>query len=57
MNIVAMAKVCNKIETCKDFAENFKKKTKRVLLSILLWLNICILVLFLLPLHCRTKAL
>lgn len=33
------------------------KKTKRVLLSILLWLNICILVLFLLPLHRQTKAL
>ena len=23
MRIVAMAKVCNKIETCKDFGENF----------------------------------
>lgn len=27
-SIVAMAKVCNKIETCKDFAENFKKRQK-----------------------------
>ena len=23
MRIVAMAKLCNKIETCKDFGENF----------------------------------
>lgn len=26
MRIVAMAKVWNKIEMCKDFAENFQKK-------------------------------
>ena len=26
MNILAMAKVCNKIETCKDFGKNLSKK-------------------------------
>lgn len=41
MDIVAMAKVGIKIETCKEFGENFQKNTKRVLLLILLWLKIC----------------
>lgn len=57
MDIVAMAKVGIKIETCKEFARIFQKNTKRVLLPILLRRKICILVLFLLPLHCQTKAL
>jgi hypothetical protein len=28
MNILAMAKVCNKIETCKDFGENLSEKVQ-----------------------------
>jgi hypothetical protein len=42
---------------CEEFLKNCEESQRKVLLSILLWLKICILVLFLLPLHCQTKAL
>jgi hypothetical protein len=42
---------------CEEFLKNCEELREKVLLPILLRRKICMLVLFLLPLHCQTKAL
>lgn len=42
---------------CEEFLRNWEELREKVLLSILLRRKTCVLVLFLLPLHCQTKAL